>query len=127
MRSILRVLLLGGACLLCGGVLIQTPQRAAAQKKEDQPRQAGKNFEIRIIRMGESYQAIRFKPATGESWLANGDKWEKIPEAAAVPAGDYEVLLVATDQDFAALRYDRNTGTTWRLKGRKWVKMEEPE
>ena len=109
--------------ILVGGAFLAQPSLGQGEKPP-----ASKAFEVRIIRVGESYQAIRFKVKTGESWTADGGKWLKIADAGPIPAGDYEVLLVATDKDFSAMRYDRVSGTSWLLRGGdKWVKMTEPE
>src|SRR5262249_39083261 len=86
------------ACWLAAG----TP--AFAQKAEPAPAKAAKVYELRMIRVGDMYEAIRFKVATGESWLAEGGKWEKIPETGDVAAGDFEVTMVATEKDFVAMR-----------------------
>jgi hypothetical protein len=89
----------------------------------------GQNFDLRLVRVGDTFQGIRFKPATGESWLIAGTKWVAIDETDKdkVPAGDYDIKMVSTDQDFTAFRFDRGTGATWQLKARKWVKIEEPQ
>lgn len=53
------------------------------------------------------------------------DKWEKLPEAAALPAGNYEVVLIPTEKSFLAIRFDRNTGATWLFQARQWNKVKE--
>jgi hypothetical protein len=99
-----------------------------SQPCQSQPPKGDQAYTVRIVRVGETYQAIRFKNKTGESWIADGLKWVKLMDAAPPPAGDYDVLLVATDRDFSAMRYDRVSGTSWLLRGgSKWAKMEEPE
>jgi hypothetical protein len=105
--------------------LDRAKQEALAQKVEivAVPK---RDFDLRMIVVGDTYQAIRFKPRTGETWLANGTKWEKLAETGDVPAGNYEVVMVGTDKDFIAMRIDHASGTSWLLKNRKWVKMEEP-
>ena len=100
---------------------------ALAQKKPDpQPVEKTKGFELRIIRLGNSFQAIRFNVSTGESWVMAGEKYDKIPETGPVPVGNYEVIMVADDANWMAFRIDRQSGTTWQLRGNKWLKLKEP-
>lgn len=122
MSRLLRVLLVCGVCLAVAG-----PAAPAEKDKPAPPPAAGKNYDLRTARVGNTLQAVRFKPATGQTWQLGAGGWEKIPETGKVPPGDYEVVLVATDTDFTALRFDRTTGATWHLKGRKWVAVPEPK
>ncbi|GIW79552.1 MAG: hypothetical protein KatS3mg105_1359 [Gemmatales bacterium] len=100
-------------------------QRAAAEAKD--VRIELKNYEIRLVRVGNTFQGIRFRPATGEAWQIVVDKWESIREsdAAPLPSGDYDVVLVAGENDLTAFRFDHVTGATWILQGRKWVRVRE--
>jgi hypothetical protein len=93
-----------------------------AEPKAERP-----TYELRMVRVGNTFQGIRFKPATGETWLIVGPKWEPLEESGPVPAGDYDITLVATEEAFSAFRFDRKAGTTWILKERKWVKLQEPK
>ncbi len=100
-------------------------QSALAQKPAAPPAQK-KDYELRIIRVGPTFQAVRFKVNTGESWRMAGDHYEKLPETGPVPAGDYEVTLVTDDTNWMAFRIDRLTGATWQLRNNKWLKVKEP-
>jgi hypothetical protein len=111
-------------CVSTAVLLLASPATALAQKVDVKP--PPKNFEMRTVRVGNTFQGIRFKPATGETWLINGRMWDKIEETGAVPAGDYDIFMVATEQDFTAFRFDHLTGATWHLQNRKWVKVQEP-
>jgi hypothetical protein len=132
-RSILIGLfaLLGIACAC--GVGLNSPA-ALAQKAEPMPPAKGKQFELRLIRDGDTIRSIRFNVTTGESWMMVDDdpkyeKYEKVPETGAVSAGDYDVQLVHDGHIWLAFRIDRVTGTTWQLRPRfnlKWVKVKEP-
>jgi hypothetical protein len=84
-----------------------------------------KGYELRIVTSGDTYHGIRFKPATGESWRIINGRWEKLDEAAALPAGDYDITLIPA-QALLAVRIDRATGTTWLLTGKKWSAVKEP-
>src|SRR5262245_40269148 len=90
------------------------------------PAPARKAYEVRTIRVGDTYQGIRFKPATGETWQLAGEKWQALAETAAVPAGDYDVILIPTEETFLGIRVDRTTGATWLLRNRKWAPVKEP-
>jgi hypothetical protein len=94
---------------------------AAAQQPADKDR-----YELRVIRVGNTFQGLRFKTQSGESWQLVVDKYEKIPETGPVAAGDFEITLVTDDNDWTAFRIDRKSGVTWQLKNRKWVKFKEP-
>jgi hypothetical protein len=114
--------------LLVAVALVPMPCSAVAQKADPPAAKAKeKEYELRIIRVGNTFQGIRFKVGTGETWLMNGDKYDKLPESGALPAGDYDVMLVTDDTNFIAFRIDRQSGATWQLRERKWVKMKEPE
>jgi hypothetical protein len=120
--------LLVGSAFLLGMAILAQPSAGQGEKPKPPPEKTTSAFEVRIIRVGESYQAIRFKVKSGESWYANGGQWAKIADPEKIPAGSYEVLLVATEKDFSAMRFDRVTGTSWLLRGGdKWVKMTEPD
>jgi hypothetical protein len=122
---ILLLALLAAVCLWWTGPL---PQPAAAADKKPDPAPAPKRgeYELRLIRVGNTFQGMRFKVGTGESWILAGEKYEKVPDAAALPAGEYDITLITDDTNWMAFRIDRLTGTTWQLKDRKWVKMTEP-
>src|ERR1043166_4228435 len=115
------------AAMICVAFLIVLAPFTPSQEPKAQLDKA-KNFEVRIVKVGDSYQAIRIRIRTGETWTAEGTKWLKIADAGPIPAGDYDVLLVATEKDYSAIRYDRVSGSSWLLRGGdKWVKMTEPE
>src|SRR5262245_22075439 len=107
-RFICLSVLLGSASL--GGPARSQP---AAQKPEPPPAHKGKGFELRVIRLGNTFQALRLNVRTGESWTIAGDQYEKVPETGPVPAGDYDVTLVTDDTNWMAFRIDRLTGATW--------------
>lgn len=118
----------GGCCL---GLLLAL-DFAAAQPVEPKPGlkiepKMRRDYELRIIRVGNTFQGLRFRNSTGESWMLVTDKFEKIPETGFVPAGDYEITLITDDNNWMAFRIDRLTGATWQLKNRQWNKMKEPE
>src|SRR5262245_61548436 len=116
------VLILGA---VCASVMAPGPQCALAQKAEPGGEQKRKDYELRTIRVGKTFQGVRFKISTGESWIIDGDEYTKIPEAA-IPAGEYDVTLITDDSNWMAFRIDRLTGTTWLLRNNKWVKVKEP-
>lgn len=117
------------ACLLVAFAfaLASVPQAAVAQKPEVAPAPKRKDYELRIIRVGNTFQSIRFKVSTGESWTMEGDKYTKIPETAPIPAGEYEITLITDDTNWMAFRIDRVTGATWQMRGNKWNKVKEPD
>jgi hypothetical protein len=113
-----------------GGFLRTYPALGEANRivleAEPMPQPKGK-FELRMIRVGKTFQAIRFNVTTGETWRMVGDKYEKVPETDAIPAGDYDVTLVTDDTEWMAFRIDRVSGTTWQMRGEKWHKVKEPD
>jgi hypothetical protein len=96
----------------------------AAADKPDPPKRG--EYELRIIRVGNTFQGVRFKSTTGESWVMIADKYEKVPDDD-LPAGDYDVTLVTDDTNWMAFRIDRRTGATWQLRDGKWMKVKEPD
>jgi hypothetical protein len=86
---------------------------------------ASKPYAMRLVRVGDSYQGVRFKPATGQTWQIVAGRWDPIAEDEVAPAGDYDVTLIATDKDFTAVRLERVTGATWLLQARKWNRVKE--
>jgi hypothetical protein len=86
-----------------------------------------KDFELKIIRVQNTFQAIRLKNSTGETWLISKDHFERIPEAGVLPAGAYDVQLITDDANWMAFRIERITGATWQLRGNRWIKIKEGE
>jgi hypothetical protein len=113
MRACLAVVVLMGWLIGAG--------RAGADEKPA----AGKGYELRIVAVGDTYNGIRFKPTTGESWKVLNGRWEKLEEAAAPPAGDYDVVLIPAEV-LLAVRIDRATGSCWLLTKGKWNPVKEP-
>lgn len=113
------VMLLAAVCIWDSGAL--APQASA--QKPDPPR---KDYELRVIRVANSFQAVRFKNSTGESWVMVADRYDKIPETGNVPAGDYDISLITDDTNWMAFRIDRLSGATWQLRDNKWNKVKEP-
>jgi hypothetical protein len=122
--SFLTMFVLFGAACLGGASLLPL---AAAQKPDPPPALKGKAYELRLIRLGNTFQALRFHARTGESWSMVGERYEKIPETGPVPAGDYDVTLVSDDMNWMAFRIDRVSGATWQLRGNRWNRVNEPE
>jgi hypothetical protein len=117
-----QLVLLGLACV-CG--TSSSPQTALGQKPA-QPAPK-KDYELRIIGVGNMFQGIRFKVSTGQSWQLAGDKYEKVAETGPVPPGDFDVTLITDDTNWMGFRIDRRTGATWLLRDKRWVKFKEPE
>lgn len=113
------------SCLVAGLAWgsLALPAVLAAQEDKAPVR---KPFEVRLVRIGETYQGIRFKPATGEAWQIRGDKWDKLAEGEAPLAGDYDVILILADEKLLSLRVERATGATWLLGAGKWNRIKEP-
>jgi len=85
------------------------------------------NYELRVMRRGKVFECFRFSPEKGEAWRELNDKWEKIPESGAVPAGDYDIVLTPmADETFAAHRIDRRSGKSWYYT-HKWNEIVEPK
>jgi hypothetical protein len=109
-----------------GGVAWACLALAAALQAQEDKGPARKPFEVRMLKLGDTYQGVRFKPATGETWQIRGDKWEKLAEGEAPPAGEYDVILIPAGEIFVALRLERATGATWLMAARKWNRIKEP-
>jgi hypothetical protein len=118
-----RQLLSGGIAML--GLVVAVEQGIAGEVG-GVARGGGNQCKFRMIQVGGTYQGIRFKPTTGETWQIYESRWFSIPEPGRVPPGNYEVTLLATDDGFTAFRLDRTTGATWQLKNRRWIKINEP-
>jgi hypothetical protein len=43
-----------------------TAQEKAANKRAEEPAVAQKNYELRLVKVGESYETIRFRPKSGK-------------------------------------------------------------
>ncbi len=96
------------------------------QTTEKQSHPARPTYEMKILQIGDTYQGVRFKPATGEAWQLARDRWEALPESGPVPAGDYDVLMITAGDRLVVVRFDRATGGTWMLRSRKWSPFQEP-
>jgi hypothetical protein len=121
-RTILIVFsaLVGIAC--AGGAPLH---RAAAA--DPAPAAKKGDYEFRLIRVGNTFQGVRFKVATGESWYIDRDKYVAIAEAGPVATGDFDITLVTDDTNWMAFRIDRLSGATWQMRGNKWIKVKEPD
>ncbi len=108
--------LFGFLVLACVLSFLELRPYAFAQKVEGAGR---KDYELRLFRAGRAFEGIRFRVSTGETWVMAGDRYEKVAEADAVPAGDYDVSLLADEDHSVVFRLDRFSGTTWLLKDRK--------
>ena len=77
-------MLLGFVCAWGGGSL---PQAALAQRAPGTttPTRKSNPFELRLIRVGKTFQSICLNVITGESWIMADDKFEKVPETGPVP------------------------------------------
>ena len=125
MRTFLRFV--GLAVLVCGaGSDSRWGGRAAGQEADRAAAPARKGYELRMLGVGNTYQGMRFKLATGETWQIAGGRWLKIPEAGPLPAGDYDVLLIPAGESFLAVRIDRSGGATWLFQARRWNRVGEP-
>jgi len=98
----------------------------ASTQSEGQPAAKSKKFELRIVRLRDTYQGFRFRPDTGESWQISKEGWIKMAEADPVPVAKYDLLLVTTEENLTVFRVDRASGHTWQLQARLWVKYDEP-
>jgi hypothetical protein len=108
------------------GLVCCSAAHLAQGAEKDKPAPGAKAFEMRLLRIGDTYQGLRFNTATGESWQINLEKWEKVPETEAPAVGEYQITLIAGENGFLALRLERTTGATWLLKERKWNRIKEP-
>jgi hypothetical protein len=132
MRNRKHLLYLFGATIVCLTLGTQLVPQARAQKAAVQPAPQRKSFMLRT----SAELAIRFKPATGETWLTIpvAGRWLKLEESGKIPAGDYDVILTGNN-DWPLLRINHATGASWFLKiekqgffaNAKWTKIEEPK
>jgi hypothetical protein len=121
------ILCLSLVCLVA--VASRWPE-AQAQKPGREAAPARNAYELRAFTGELTSTAIRFKPETGEAWVALGLRsWEKIGEPEKIPAGDYEVVLTLPTKDRGCVVYriDHAAGTTWILQEKQWVKIDEPK
>jgi hypothetical protein len=93
----------------------------------DPPPAPVKKHELRIVRVGETYQGFRLRSDTGESWQIEAGAWRKVVEADPVPVGGYDILLAVAGENLLPMRIDHTTGHTWFLQARQWVKYDEPD
>jgi hypothetical protein len=123
--------LMGGAA--AGLVLAQNdpPKVAAAPLAE--ARNGRPVYELRTLHVGETYETIRFRVATGQAWLAipgiNGNVWLAIRESDGFPSGDFEVQMTQTKPgSYTVLRIDQLSGSTWSMTAdRQWKIIGEPQ
>ena len=119
--------LLAAVVLLALVVNAAMSQKNADKAEKPVPAAQAKRFELRVIRVGNTFQSMRFNAVTGESWIMSVDKYEKVPEPARIPAGEYEVTLITDGTNWMAFRIDKLSGSTWQLRGNRWIKVKEPD
>ncbi len=121
--------------LLAGLALTQLSSvPVAAQAPPSAP---AKNAGLRIVMTSSAttWDAFRFNPLTGESWLVNTDNdpdwvWQKALDLEILPAGDYDIQAVSYVIDDDArekiFRMNRKTGRTWSLVETTMNAVAEP-
>ncbi len=83
-------------------------------------------FRVKLKLMGDNQMiAVRFKPATGETWMLQTGNWRRVLEVAAPPAGDYDVKLAVGINAWQAIRYDAKSGASWLLSSMQWQPIRE--
>jgi hypothetical protein len=87
----------------------------------------GPKYDLRIVRVGDTYQGFRFRPDTGESWQIVTLSWRKVAEADPLPAGKYDILLNVEGDNLLPIRVDHKTGHAWFLQARQWVQYDEAQ
>jgi hypothetical protein len=126
----MRRMLLSGLVVLVGVAWIgraPLPQTARAEAADPAPAPKKPEYELRIIRVGNTFQGVRFKVGTGESWYIDREKYVAIAETGPVAAGDFDVTLVTDDTNWMAFRIDRVSGATWQMRNNKWNKVKEAD
>lgn len=81
------------------------------------------DWEIASAVTSKGWVLIRYKPKTGESWLAENGGWSALTDASAVTPGMYQLYLERRDTDskgYVAVRINKNSGDTWWLNDRSW-------
>jgi hypothetical protein len=66
---------------------------------------------------------IRYDRYTGETWLADQNRWNALNEAGVLPRSVYEVQIQRADKDikgYVAARVDKRSGQTWWLREETW-------
>jgi hypothetical protein len=66
---------------------------------------------------------IRYDRFTGETWLADQNRWNALGEAGSLPRSVYEVQIQRADKDikgYVAARVDKRSGQTWWLREETW-------
>ncbi len=101
--------------------LSASAQDAGNEKKAPEP------FKLQMVKIGNTYQGLKHKLATGETWQIFDDAWVKVVEPAPCPAGDYQITLIPSEMGFNAIRIERQTGATALMSSvkQKWLPVGE--
>jgi len=70
---------------------------------------------------------IRYDRFTGETWLADQNRWKELDESDALAPSLYEVQVHRADKDikgYVAARIDQKTGQTWWLRESMWQNFQ---
>ena len=118
MSKLLAVVVISGVWLVAAAGVI------AQESGEPAP---GPKYDLRIVRVGDTYQGFRFRPDTGESWQIVKLDWRKVTEGDQLPAGKYDILLNVAEDSLLPIRVDHKTGHAWFLQARQWVRYDEAD
>jgi hypothetical protein len=102
--------------------------RAQEQEEPVKPAATNNRYDVRLMILPNSAEAIRFNLRTGKSWRMKGQKWMPILEdekEERIQPGEYDVVVQSAERGFVAMRIERRTGASWFLKNIQWVKMQE--
>lgn len=70
---------------------------------------------------------LRYDRHSGETWLANGGRWQAVSDVSDLNTSFYRVLVHRADQDtkgYVAVRIDEQSGMAWWLNGNRWQEYE---
>ncbi len=81
------------------------------------------DWEIDSVVTNKGWVLIRYKTATGATWLAENGAWIELGDTTPLSSGNYALQLEPRDTDskgYVAVRINKLTGDTWWLNDRTW-------
>jgi hypothetical protein len=90
-------------------------------------RSEAEGYEVRACAFNDGWQAIRFSPSRGDSWIVSDDRWVRITDQGQIPPGRYDVLMLETGRaNWSALRVEKTSGRAWFASQGRWTEISAP-
>lgn len=96
---------------------------SAMNMQSPQAPEAAGVYQVATAYTQRGWMLIRFNVRTGETWLADNNRWKSLRDQSTLQPSSYDVQVQRADQDrkgYVAVRIDRSSGRSWWLSDDTW-------